>query len=147
MTRYSDKLKSPKWQRKRLEILNRDNFTCQTCQDTETELHVHHKSYFGEPWEAPDEDLITLCKICHAVQEHLGDSHIIKIIKYSYKTWICKLTNGDVALVLLDKDVPYTSVRFARTNIDCLNTIIDLLNEQPYSTISKPIEENIFDEF
>lgn len=62
---YSTKLKSPKWQKKRLEVFNRDNFSCRTCGDTETELHVHHLKYTGEPWDAPLEDLQTLCKDCH----------------------------------------------------------------------------------
>lgn len=62
---YSEKLKSPKWQKKRLEVLSRDNFTCCKCGDTETELHVHHLKYTKEPYDAPNEDLETLCKDCH----------------------------------------------------------------------------------
>ena len=64
---YIKLLQHPKWQRKRLEILSRDNFTCQTCDDTETMLHCHHKKYtYGNaPWECSDEDLITLCSNCH----------------------------------------------------------------------------------
>ena len=62
---YSEKLKSPKWQKKRLEVLNRDNFKCCSCGDEETELHVHHLKYTGEPYDAPLEDLQTLCKHCH----------------------------------------------------------------------------------
>lgn len=64
---YSEKLKSPKWQKKRLEVLNRDDFTCQHCGDTETELHVHHLKYSGEPHEATLENLLTLCKDCHYI--------------------------------------------------------------------------------
>lgn len=86
MTTYSEKLKNPKWQRKRLEILNRDNFTCCKCGDTETELHVHHLKYTGEPYEAPNEDLETLCKHCHEIVEIFtknknfkGDLSIVKI--------------------------------------------------------------------
>lgn len=30
---YSQKLLDPRWQRKRLEILQRDDFTCQVCSD------------------------------------------------------------------------------------------------------------------
>ena len=30
---YSEKLKDPRWQKKRLEILERDNFRCQYCGD------------------------------------------------------------------------------------------------------------------
>jgi hypothetical protein len=64
---YSEKLLDPRWQRKRLEILSRDNFTCQICQSTTKTLHVHHKKYeYGkDPWEVEDIFLITLCKDCH----------------------------------------------------------------------------------
>jgi 5-methylcytosine-specific restriction endonuclease McrA len=31
---YSELLKSPKWQKKRLEIMSRDKFTCKKCGDT-----------------------------------------------------------------------------------------------------------------
>jgi len=50
---YSEKLKDPRWQKKRLEILSRDKFTCQLCSDKETELHIHHNEYFPgkKPWE------------------------------------------------------------------------------------------------
>ena len=30
-TTYSDKLKSPKWQKKRLEVLNLRGFKCEKC--------------------------------------------------------------------------------------------------------------------
>lgn len=67
---YSGKLKHPKWQRKRLEIMQRDDFTCQMCKDTETTLHVHHLEYSdGEPWEIENDKLVTLCEICHEIIE------------------------------------------------------------------------------
>ncbi|MCP4345705.1 MAG: AAA family ATPase [Desulfobacterales bacterium] len=66
---YSEKLKDPRWQKKRLEIFQRDNWTCQEpdCGDTATTLVVHHKQYIPdvEPWEYEDEDLVTLCVNCH----------------------------------------------------------------------------------
>lgn len=63
---YSDKLKDPRWQRKRLEIFQRDNFTCRLCADATTELQVHHQQYKGaNPWDADNEFLITLCCDCH----------------------------------------------------------------------------------
>jgi 5-methylcytosine-specific restriction endonuclease McrA len=66
-TSYSEKLRHPKWQKKRLEILQRDNFTCQCCFDDDTELNVHHKKYiFGnEIWDYDDSVFITLCIDCH----------------------------------------------------------------------------------
>lgn len=70
---YADKLKHPNWQKKRLEILQRDNFCCRLCSDTETNLQVHHKQYIDgrEPWEYPNEDLITYCEPCHHLVEYL----------------------------------------------------------------------------
>lgn len=66
---YAEKLKHPKWQKKRLEILNRDNFKCQSCLNDEEMLHVHHRVYNSkEPWDAKNSDLITLCKSCHEWQ-------------------------------------------------------------------------------
>jgi hypothetical protein len=66
---YSEKLRDPRWQKKRLEILNRDGFACCLCGDKETELHVHHDKYYGNPWQAKNDDLQTLCKHCHLLVE------------------------------------------------------------------------------
>jgi hypothetical protein len=68
---YSERLKSPHWQRKRLEIMQRDNFTCQHCGDTETFFNVHHLIYLPnrEPWDYEDSFLITLCEVCHTEEE------------------------------------------------------------------------------
>lgn len=65
--RYAQKLRDPRWQKKRLKILERDLWSCQQCGDTESTLHVHHRRYSpGDPWDAPDEWLLTLCEECHA---------------------------------------------------------------------------------
>lgn len=68
MSKYSEKLRNPKWQRKRLDILQRDEFACVGCGDTESTLHVHHCYYEKgkEPWEYADSSLITLCEHCHS---------------------------------------------------------------------------------
>ena len=78
---YSEKLKSPLWQRRRLEILQRDNFTCVLCGDTETELQINHLKYTGEPHEAPNEDLETLCKHCHKIKHEFDGIDVIKVFK------------------------------------------------------------------
>lgn len=64
---YSEKLKDPRWQRKRLEVFNRDNFTCLFCASSLKPLNVHHVIYsrFGEPWELPTPLLQTVCELCH----------------------------------------------------------------------------------
>lgn len=62
---YSDLLKDPRWQKKRLKILERDEWTCQLCYSEIHTLHIHHLKYNGLPWEAKDEDLLTVCERCH----------------------------------------------------------------------------------
>lgn len=77
---YTEKLKDPRWQRKRLEILQRDNFSCTCCGDNKSTLHVHHVKYNGEPWEVDSSLLITLCSECHLIHEfYKGD--IIRFAK------------------------------------------------------------------
>lgn len=80
-TEYSQKLTSPKWQKKRLEIMQRDEFKCCYCSDSETELQIHHLKYNGEPWEAKNEDLITLCKHCHSLISGDKTLDVIRIEK------------------------------------------------------------------
>lgn len=64
---YIEKLRDPRWQKKRLEIMSRDEFMCQCCADKETNLQVHHLNYRkgAEPWEYPDTNFVTLCDRCH----------------------------------------------------------------------------------
>lgn len=83
---YMDKLKNPKWQKKRLEILQRDEWRCRLCGDAETTLHIHHLEYSGQPWQAHNDKLITICEDCHYVIEDqkinlINDPHasILKI--------------------------------------------------------------------
>lgn len=63
--RYVHSLCDPRWQRRRLEVLERDGFACFACGDQDSPLVVHHKRYCGKPWEAGDDDLQTLCETCH----------------------------------------------------------------------------------
>lgn len=65
---YSDLLKDPRWQKKRLEILQRDNFQCRCCESKTKTLHVHHSYYIkgNDPWEYDNAVLLTLCEDCHA---------------------------------------------------------------------------------
>jgi hypothetical protein len=66
---YAEKLRDPRWQKKRLEVFNRDNFKCRCCKAGTETLHVHHKHYEKdkEPWEYDLDYLITLCEDCHDI--------------------------------------------------------------------------------
>lgn len=68
---YAEQIQAPAWQKKRLEILNRDKWTCQLCGDTKTTFHIHHKEYKKgvEIWDYPDDNFQTLCKYCHRIVE------------------------------------------------------------------------------
>lgn len=65
---YKEQLLHPNWQRRRLEILQRDEFRCTKCCDDESTLHVHHKRYVKGRmvWEYSDHELISLCHSCHS---------------------------------------------------------------------------------
>lgn len=66
---YAEKLRDPRWQKKRLEILARDGWECKWCGDKESTLHVHHLWYTkNDPWDAEDVSLITLCESCHETE-------------------------------------------------------------------------------
>ena len=93
---YSEKLRDPRWQRKRLEVMQRDNFECKWCMNNEKTLNVHHLQYSGEPWDTPIEHLITLCEDCHKDDHDMrkcAEDELLKTLKlagYSYDhiTWL-----------------------------------------------------------
>lgn len=113
MSNYSQKLKDPRWQKKRLEILQRDDFTCQKCKSENKALHVHHKYYLfdNEPWDYHPDILITYCFECHEDEEFMKSVHseLPKIIL------INGYTNADMCALA---DV------IAR-NPDCLRDFLD----------------------
>jgi len=83
---YQKKLLDPRWQKKRLVVLERDGWRCQICGDDESTLHVHHKYYGnGEPWEIADEALVALCADCHDDET--------RCLKNAHRTLIEQLSN------------------------------------------------------
>lgn len=65
---YGELLRDPRWQKKRLEIMQRDGFECLHCGARDKTLHVNHRWYLArkKPWEYDDHILETLCEDCHA---------------------------------------------------------------------------------
>ena len=73
---YREKLKNPLWQKKRLFLLARDSWKCQMCGCENEMLSVHHRHYLvgRDPWDYPDELLVTLCDTCHKKEEQAADN-------------------------------------------------------------------------
>lgn len=69
---YQGALFDPRWKARRKLILERDKNCCVICTSNE-KLQVHHRQYhfseslnkYKEPWEYPDDLMITLCDHCH----------------------------------------------------------------------------------
>ena len=74
---YAAKLRDPRWQKKRLEIFERDNWTCQECGATQETLAVHHKVYLPntEPWDYENDLLITFCESCHEAEREMFEQY------------------------------------------------------------------------
>jgi len=68
---YSEKLKDPRWQRRRLEVLEAAKWKCERCRSADKTLHVHHNFYRSktEPWEYPSHAFAALCEECHELAE------------------------------------------------------------------------------
>ncbi len=66
-SRYARLLTDPRWHRRRLQVLNRDGFSCRACGEGDRALHVHHIGYIRgrAPWDYPTRMLVTLCAPCH----------------------------------------------------------------------------------
>ncbi|MDO8628045.1 MAG: HNH endonuclease, partial [Candidatus Diapherotrites archaeon] len=65
---YKEYLKRPHWQKTRLKKLESVGWQCESCGDTETELHVHHLTYKTKGRERL-KDLKVLCRHCHTDAE------------------------------------------------------------------------------
>ena len=102
---YAEKLKDPRWQRKRLEILERDGFKCIKCGDTKKTLHVHHVAYLRktEPWDHPSSGLLTLCETCHSRAEYTTER---------FKELMCKAGKRSIDLMaaILSCDSEYAEL-------------------------------------
>lgn len=103
---YSERLRDPRWQKKRLEIMQRDKFTCQWCSDTKAPLNVHHCYYENNnnPWEYPDASLLTLCENCHAAETNFGWDW-----KQAFLKALAKRGTPALALMLLFFDIQKNS--------------------------------------
>jgi hypothetical protein len=90
MSQYWQKLKDPRWQKKRLEVMQRDEFRCTSCCDDEATLNVHHAFYSkgAEPWEYDNFYLTTLCESCHEAIEGYKRSFLQSMATATVDKWM-----------------------------------------------------------
>jgi hypothetical protein len=72
---FFDQYKDPRWQKKRLEVLEAFNYSCLFCGEKHKTLHVHHVYYVSgrSVWEYEICELMVLCDECHASVHTLKD--------------------------------------------------------------------------
>lgn len=136
--RYQKQLADPKWQRKRLEIFNRDNFHCTICDDDTVELHVHHKKYERDKkaHEYDDSNFVSLCAHCHKLltyyQIDLDVSKMIAFRSSSEKMYFV-FQKEDQRLNAItynfSEDVFYQSSSFFESHIEYLLKFLNKIKE------------------
>jgi 5-methylcytosine-specific restriction endonuclease McrA len=98
--KYATQLKDPRWQKKRLEIMERDKFKCVLCDSGDKTLHIHHYGYEKnlKPWEYSNDRLATLCEDCHNERQQLENSMILSL----------RVFNNEVLASILDDFIKYS---------------------------------------
>lgn len=116
---YSEKLKDPRWQKKRLEVMERDGWACRDCGSNQETLNVHHCYYLSntEPWDYPDNSLRTLCDSCHKTRHEIADT-LCNRIRCGNINSIMKL-NQLISILANTPDFPAQN---------CLNVFIEMVN-------------------
>ncbi len=78
---YAEKLKDPRWQKRRLHVMEAANFCCQSCYNEKKTLHVHHVLYRkgAQPWEYADHELKCLCEDCHLIEEEGREAILLEL--------------------------------------------------------------------
>jgi len=143
---YSSKLRDARWQRKRLEIMQRDEFTCKSCgasdKDEGTTLNVHHAYYeYGKnPWEYPSSSLVTWCEKCHEKRKVMAryiDESVIRLSMEAYSGLMNMVVTRDDTLLF--KAMNHSAAH----NVDinslamCAKALITQMQTTAYEVVDK----------
>lgn len=107
---YAEKLKDPRWQKKRLEVLERAGWACEWCASSTKTLHVHHGYYRkgAAPWDYSQEYLHALCHECHErAEDERGE--IYRVIALIPPSQVCELLPSVVQFagnVIIEPSMP-----------------------------------------
>jgi len=115
---YSDDLRHPKWQQKRLQILERDSWRCTGCHANDRFLHVHHRRYIPgrKPWEYADDDLTSLCDECHKLIHKVIDGYKAK--SFDEKETLLRRILGDTSNI--DKRGSFAFIQDPKNSKGCI---------------------------
>jgi hypothetical protein len=64
---YRSQYLDPRWQKKRLEVMESTSFKCESCDSETNTLNVHHKQYIPnrDVWDYRRDQFLVLCEDCH----------------------------------------------------------------------------------
>lgn len=97
---HQEYLKSERWRKLRLEILKRDNFTCQDCKEKAKDVHHIDYNYLGTDKEI--DFCVSLCRECHKNRHNIKNKKdILKEKNHDYKCKKCEHR------FCSDDDIPY----------------------------------------
>lgn len=138
---YKELLKDGRWQKKRSEIMMRDGFKCRCCNisaDTGATLNVHHLRYRqgALPWEYENDELVTLCEMCHKMEHNrvkekiynikIGDTICYDHSDYTNYGFIYSIDFFSMAIgiVTLDDGGDYSCMYIDKARLNTDGTII-----------------------
>ena len=103
MGSYSEKLRDPRWQKKRLEIFGRDGFACTCCGAKDKTLALHHSIYLRgrDPWDYPDGAFLTICEECHS-ERHSEDADKRDNLSLVYEMLSAGASADDIKSIAFD---------------------------------------------
>lgn len=143
-TSYSDQLKSPKWQKKRLEILQLHDFKCDECNDKETQLHVHHRFYIKgrKAWEYDNDVFQVLCEKCHSKVHEKKESQIIEKIPDKFEVVIKNISSyNDKELMCLE--IVLNDVRNLKLYEDFWSDLAECFGDGSYVNVIDYIKDKV----
>jgi hypothetical protein len=143
--KYSEKLKDPRWQKKRLEILDRDEWCCRQCYDSESPLAVHHLRYIPgkEPWDYLPEQLITLCESCHSTEYEMMSDAISNLIEQIKDKGFLSFAVQELASAFNGLILPYPQEITAAIIEHALRTkeVFEMMSDQYFDHIQREAEK------
>jgi len=144
MSNYLELFKDPRWQKKRLEVLELNNWECENCGNKKKTLSIHHKHYKKGtmPWEYENFELICLCYVCHneyhGILDYFKSVGLILNIGYLYRLLgYCNCLEResclDIGINLKSDDIKPLNYEYAQGIADYfhkdVNTIINQKNK------------------